>query len=75
MKKLILSIILSVSLFFVSCNNNNESTPGTHKHEDGSTHTDRDTVKPVQEEFIVPDSLSKDSAKTHTHKDGKPHSH
>ena len=62
------------TILFTACNNSTK--PDTHEHEDGSTHTDHDTTKPVQQEFIVGDSTHKDSSgKEHTHKDGENHPH
>ncbi len=73
MKKLILLASISIFVITSSCNNNSE-TKNTHQHDDGSTHTDHDTSKPVQQEFNVADTTKKDST-THSHDDGKKHSH
>jgi len=77
MKKIFFIAGLSITLCLAfSCKNNNKSEPGTHTHDDGSTHSDHDTVKPKQEEFVLPDSTHHDSTgKPHTHKDGEKHSH
>lgn len=56
-----------------SCGENKQE-PGTHTHDDGSTHADHDTTKPVQEEFKVTDTTKKDTS-THSHGDGKSHKH
>lgn len=68
-------LLASISVFVLtsSCNNNSDSK-NTHQHDDGSTHADHDTTKPVQQEFNVVDSTKKDTT-THTHDDGKKHSH
>ena len=74
MKKTIINAFIGIaSLLMISCGNNTESN--THTHEDGSTHTDHDTTRPAQEEFIIGDTLNKDTSKEHTHKDGEKHSH
>jgi hypothetical protein len=74
-KMLMLSSICAALLFVYSCGNT-EAVEKNHTHEDGSTHADHDTTKPVQQEFIVGDSTHKDSAtKEHTHKDGEKHAH
>ncbi len=58
----------------VACNNNSKTD--THTHDDGSIHTDHDTVKPTQEEFKIKDTTHIDTTgKGHTHEDGKKHSH
>ena len=77
MKKVFITANLAIALCFAfSCNNNSKTEPGTHTHEDGSTHIDHDTTKPKQQEFKVSDSTRKDSTgKEHTHKDGSKHSH
>jgi hypothetical protein len=83
--KRILSIgsICLITLFTISCADDIKD-PGTHTHEDGSTHTDHDTTKPAQQEFTVGDSTHTDSTgkhkhadstKKHTHADGKKHTH
>ena len=77
MKKTFLLAIARSALFLSACTNNNNDSD-THTHEDGSTHGDHahDTIKPPQQEFIVGDTLQKDSAtKEHTHSDGEKHSH
>lgn len=76
MEKLIFSFFFAgiTALAMISCDNNTGTK--THTHEDGSTHSDHDTTKPAQEEFVVGDSTSKDTtAKEHTHKVGEKHSH
>ena len=74
MKKLLLiSSICAAMFFIVSCNNDNSKTD-THVHDDGSTHQDHDTTKPVQQEFNVGDTTKKDTS-AHTHEDGKKHTH
>jgi hypothetical protein len=74
MKKVIINAFMGIaSLIMISCDNNTESV--THTHEDGSTHADHDTSKPVQEEFVVGDTTNKDTTKEHTHKNGEKHSH
>lgn len=75
MKKILLGASLAIALTLAfSCNNNSKKEPGTHTHDDGSTHTDHDTSKPVQQEFKVVDTTKKDTG-THTHADGEKHSH
>jgi hypothetical protein len=80
MKKLFISGLCGIVLSLTSCENNDPEQK-THTHEDGSTHTDHDTTKPVQEEFITVDTARTDTTakdttgKKHTHKDGKAHSH
>lgn len=73
MKKLFLIASISAFVFTTSCNSGTEKKD-THKHDDGSTHTDHDTTKPVQQEFNVADTIKKDTA-THTHPNGAKHSH
>ena len=75
MKKVIITALIGLaSMAVISCGNNTDSK--THTHEDGSTHADHDTTKPVQEEFVVGDTTNKDTTgKEHTHKDGEKHSH
>ena len=74
MKNVLLISSICAALFFViSCGNNNSQTD-THIHDDGSTHKDHDTTKPVQQEFNVADTTKKDTT-THTHADGEKHSH
>ena len=73
MKKILLLASISIFVLTTSCNNSNESK-NTHLHEDGSTHDDHDTIKPVQQEFNVADTTKKDTT-THTHEDGEKHSH
>ena len=73
MKKVLLISSICTALFFViSCGNNNSQTD-THIHEDGATHQDHDTTKPVQQGFNVTDSVKKDSS-AHTHENGEKHS-
>ncbi|MFT3845483.1 MAG: hypothetical protein QM725_10545 [Lacibacter sp.] len=73
MKKALLIASIAVFALTTSCNNNSKPE-GTHTHEDGSTHDDHDTTKPVQQEFNVADTTKKDTT-THTHADGEKHSH
>lgn len=73
MKKILLLASISVFVLTTSCNNSTESK-NTHQHEDGSTHEDHDTTKPVQQEFNVADSAKTDTT-VHTHEDGEKHSH
>ena len=73
MKKILLLASISIFVLTTSCNNSNESI-NTHLQEDGSTHDDHDTIKPVQQEFNVADTTKKDTT-THTHTDGEKHSH
>jgi hypothetical protein len=74
MKKFILFGWFATSLFFISCNNSkNESD--THTHEDGSVHSDHDTIKPEQQEFNVGDTTVIKDTGSHTHDDGRKHSH
>jgi hypothetical protein len=74
MKKLFLFGSLYLCLSLSACNNNNEE--GGHVHEDGSSHNDHDTTKPVQQEFTVGDTTGTDSSnKKHSHDDGQKHSH
>jgi hypothetical protein len=73
-QKLFFVLITGAMLTLYSCGNNSKSEKGTHKHEDGSTHSDHDTTKPSQQEFKVTDTTKKDTA-THKHADGKEHSH
>jgi hypothetical protein len=72
MKKIILFGCFATSLLIISCNNTKKES-GTHTHDDGSTHTDHDTTKPVQQEFNVADTTKKDTS--HTHDNGDKHSH
>ena len=75
MKKVLLGVGLAFVLILTySCNNNSQPERGTHIHEDGSTHSDHDTTKPVQEEFNVTDSTDEDTS-NHIHTDGEKHSH
>ena len=71
-KLLFISSICTAMFLIVSCNNNSKTD--THTHDDGSTHQDHDTTKPVQQEFNVADTTKKDTT-AHTHEDGKPHTH
>jgi hypothetical protein len=74
MKNLFLIGSLFLCLTMTACNNNKEE--GAHVHEDGTTHSDHDTTKPVQQEFTVGDSTTVDtSTKPHVHEDGKKHDH
>ena len=73
MKKILLLAGISAFVFSTSCNNKTEAN-GNHLHDDGSTHADHDTSKPVQQEFNVNDSIKKDTS-IHTHDDGKKHDH
>lgn len=75
MKKIFFSGCLFVLLFsIVACNDTAKTN--IHKHDDGTTHAAHDTVKPVQEQFNVTDTIHRDTTdKDHTHKDGKKHSH
>lgn len=75
MKKTILYAMICVAtLTMISCGDTQDNN--THKHEDGSTHTNHDTTKPVQEQFKVTDTTSQTPTEgEHTHGDGKPHSH
>lgn len=72
MKMLFLLASISAFVFTTSCNSGTDNKD-THKHDDGSTHADHDTIKPVQQEFNINDSIKKDTS-THTH-DGKKHDH
>lgn len=72
MKKILLLAGISVFILTTSCNNNAESNT-THKHDDGSVH-DHDTTIPTQQEFIVTDTVKKDTS-SHSHENGKKHSH
>jgi hypothetical protein len=74
MKKLFISGCLAASLFIISCNNSTKKS-GTHIHEDGSTHSDHDTAKPVQHEFNIADTSEKKDTGSHSHADGTKHSH
>ena len=58
MKKVLLISSICAALYFISSCNNNQSSPDTHKHDDGSTHADHDTTKPVQQEFNVADKTN-----------------
>jgi hypothetical protein len=75
MKNLFLygSIYLCITL--LACNNSKEES--AHVHEDGTSHSDHDTTKPVQQEFTVGDTTTAadTSNKQHTHEDGNKHSH
>jgi hypothetical protein len=73
MKKLLLLASIAAFVFTTSCNNNSTKEK-EHMHDDGSTHSDHDTTKPVQQEFNVADTTKKDTT-THTHADGEKHSH
>jgi hypothetical protein len=74
MKKLLLLASIATFMFATSCNNAS-TAEGTHKHEDGSTHTDHaDTTKPAQQEFKVADTTKTDTS-THKHANGEKHSH
>lgn len=73
MKKILLLSGITAIILSSACNNNADKE-NAHQHEDGSTHVHADTVKPVQQEFQVTDTLKKDST-AHTHKDGGNHSH
>lgn len=73
MKKVLLLASISAFVLTTSCNNGTEKKD-THTHDDGSTHADHDTTKPVQQEFNVADTTKKDTS-THTHADGEKHSH
>lgn len=73
MKKILLLACISVFVFSTSCNNKTEEN-GNHLHDDGSTHTNHDSTKPVQEEFKINDSIKNDTS-THPHDDGKKHDH
>ncbi len=72
MKKFILFGCFAASLLVVACNNTKKES-GTHKHDDGSTHSDHDTTNPVQQEFNVADTAKKDTS--YTHDNGDKHSH
>ena len=72
MKKILLLAGISAFVLLTSCNNKSEAN-GNHLHDDGSTHTDHDTSKPVQQEFNINDSIKKNTS-THTH-DGQKHDH
>ncbi|MBA2501046.1 MAG: hypothetical protein H0V30_15120 [Chitinophagaceae bacterium] len=75
MKNLLPGLSLAVVLMIsVGCNNNSKTEEGTHTHDDGSTHMDHDTTKPVQQEFKVADTTKTDTS-THTHENGEKHSH
>ena len=74
MRKMLFVSSICAAMFFVSSCGNNNSKTDTHIHEDGSTHSDHDTTKPVQQEFNVTDSIKKDTT-THKHDDGSTHSH
>jgi hypothetical protein len=74
MKKLLLLASITSFVLITSCNNGEESKEKTHQHDDGSTHAEHDTTKPVQQEFKVADTTKKDTT-THTHADGEKHSH
>ena len=71
-KVLITASMVLIACIAISCNNSQDSN--THKHEDGSTHTDHDTTKPKQQEFKA-DSARKESTVEHTHDDSTKHSH
>jgi len=75
MKKAIITAFIGiVTVTTSSCGSNTETK--THTHEDGAVHADHDTTKPKQEEFIVSDTLTKDTTvKPHSHKPGEKHSH
>lgn len=82
MKKIFPCAGLALALFPVfSCNDNSQTQPGTHTHDDGSVHTDHtvDSSKPEQQEFTVTDSTAihadTTNKKEHTHPDGKTHTH
>lgn len=87
MKKIFLAIAIC-GFLFASCGNKSNSNNGTHKHDDGSVHTDHaaDPAKPAQGTFKVEadttaakkDSLNQkhdDHGQAHDHGDGKPHKH
>lgn len=73
MKKVLLISSICAALFLIVSCGNNDSKTDTHQHDDGSSHADHDTVKPVQQEFNVADTAKKDT--THTHAEGEEHSH
>lgn len=75
MKKAIICAVLGIATFtIISCGNSEETK--THSHDDGSTHADHDTTRPVQQDFVVGDSTVKDTTVSqHTHKDGEKHTH
>lgn len=72
MKRFLLLVCTSVFILLQSCNNSNNAEPA-HTHDDGSTHG-HDTVKPLQQEFTITDTIKKDTS-THSHDDGKKHDH
>lgn len=74
MKKLLCISSICAALFLISSCDNNNSKTDTHIHEDGATHQDHDTGKPIQQEFNVIDSVKPDSS-IHIHKNGENHSH
>lgn len=76
MKKFFSLAAIAAVILFAACNEATQES-GTHTHEDGSTHTDHDTTRPPQQEFVVGDTTVKavDSTKEHTHADGEKHSH
>ncbi len=73
MKKTLLLASFAAIVLTISCNNNAE-TKNEHTHDDGSSHAEHDTTKPVQQEFNVADTTKKDTT-THTNEDGEKHSH
>jgi protein involved in sex pheromone biosynthesis len=76
MKKTLVLACAGFLITLSACNNNSKTeNKGTHTHEDGSTHDDHDTTKPVQKEFKVTDSTNKADTGTHKHADGTTHSH
>jgi hypothetical protein len=76
MKKIFVFALFAIALVSYSCNDNSTKEPGTHTHDDGTTHTDHDTTKPNQQEFKVGDSTHTDSThKEHSHGDSTKHTH
>lgn len=73
MKKILLLTSISAFVSITSCNSGTEKKD-SHIHDDGSTHTNHDTIKPVQQEFNVADTVKKDTT-THTHAGGEKHAH
>ncbi len=76
MKKVLFIGSFCAAVFFAASCDNSQTEQKTHTHEDGSTHADHDTTKPVQQEFVVGDTTKTDTShQEHTHADGEKHSH
>lgn len=72
-----MALLCSATVSMYSCANqaDTKTEEGTHTHDDGSTHSNHDTVKPAQQEFNAADTTAAPADTTHSHDDGKPHTH